>query len=207
MKCTDIQYDLPDFLQGKLSETQQVAIREHLVSCEQCRSEAEQLKEIFSELHHEKAWTPSETYWATLLPRIHQRIEKKSFRTIPEWIPRFAMPLSAAIVLVIVLVTLNPLNIGNRSDELQAILQQLQPDEIQEIIEMQTSSGILESPSIAEEDVMGLSNGNGSLVELLRDELQVYSIQGVDIESIVRELEEEEISDLVSKLEQRSLIN
>ncbi|MBI4548031.1 MAG: zf-HC2 domain-containing protein [Ignavibacteriae bacterium] len=204
MKCSEIQYDLPDFLLGKLSEEQQASIREHLVTCERCRSEAEQLKGVFSELHAHQPWAPPSTYWSTLLPKIHQRIEEKSSPALPEWITRLAMPLSAAIVAVVVLISLNPFETGTQSHELQTILQQLQPEEIGKVIEMQEASGISEFSSLLEES---LTNGNGSLAELVTDETQLYSIPDVDIESVARELDEEEISDLVARLEQRKMIN
>ncbi len=87
----------------------------HLAICSSCRQEAEELRALLAEIEHEKAWKPSDNYLATILPRVHERLEKKHSATLPEWITRLAVPLASAAVIVVFLTTIFPLNMNDSS--------------------------------------------------------------------------------------------
>ena len=199
MSCKGIQYELPDFLGGKGSVQEQAAITDHLASCQRCRLEAERLKNVFTEIRNSESWDPSETYWITLLPRIHRRMERQPTRSVPEWTLRFALSSAAGAVLLVFIFSGIPA-FKDEPQDLKAVLQQFQPDEIQDAIETQTAYGILESTTSLNENTSVFFNDKESLAELLKNEERLYLAPDLNIQSFVETLGDEEITDLVSKL-------
>ena len=80
MNCNEIQYQLPDYLAGKLSGEEQTFVSEHIASCRSCRMEAEHLAALIVEIKRAAPWAPPRAYFDSLLPRIHQRIDEKTDR-------------------------------------------------------------------------------------------------------------------------------
>ena len=78
MNCRHVRPELADFVNGKLDETVRKSVAAHLETCERCRAEAEEFRELFGLLKTPAVARPSDAYWASVLPRIHERIDRQS---------------------------------------------------------------------------------------------------------------------------------
>ena len=161
MNCRHIKLQLPDYLRSAAQPAQDdahAAIAAHLASCPACRSEAELLSELFTEIDQAIPWSPSESYWQSFLPRIHRRMDSTpgfAARSV-----RFALPLSAALAMTILLVRLVPTEFEDHATDVQSILLQLPQDQIQELADRQSVTeaveprpGPVDSGTAASDDV------------------------------------------------------
>lgn len=207
MMCKEIQFQLPDFVVEKLSEQERLIVVEHLRICKTCEAEAAELWLIVQEIGESNAWTPSEAYFDGLLPRIHERIDRKSSWAIPEWATKFVLPFGAAVIMVIALLRVSS-TVENQPQDLQTILQQLQPEEIQQVADQQTLSEVSE-PSTNDNDAttVSLDNDKEIVKELIKDD-QVSSLYSeADVQSATENLNDQEIDRLVSYLQTKFDVN
>jgi len=207
MRCANIRYALPDFVNARLSDREQSQITEHLASCENCRREAAEMKALFSEFQGDTAWSPPGHYWSSLLPRIHQSIEERPARLFPEWIPRFAPPLASAILLAVAVTVFVPRGASDESTQLSVYFHQLHSVEIQQVAEQQRYAGVLE-PMSSGSDLAPTSAGDKEVLkDLLQAEEPIHGLLNVDAESTVRDLDSQHVDELVSILETKYFSN
>ena len=104
MKCNYVQPMLPDYVVNKLSNGQLNAIESHVRGCPHCQQAAKELQEVLVGLREVQVSEPSETYFTTILPRIHKRIEalQSGFR-IPDYFLRLVMPVAMVLVTLTVI--------------------------------------------------------------------------------------------------------
>ncbi len=109
MKCSDVEILLPDFVVNKLSNGQYSGVHSHLESCADCRITANKFSELLVGLQNVKSKEPSDLYFASILPRVHEKLEskKQSFQ-IPEYLLRFILPVAMMLMLVMFAVNYQP---------------------------------------------------------------------------------------------------
>ncbi len=205
MICQDIRYALPDFVNAKLSIEERSRVISHLASCENCRRETEELKTLFSDLQRETSSSPPVYYWNSLLPRIHQSIEERPARLIPEWVPRFAPPAASAIILAVAIAAFVPRGTPDDSAQLSVYLHQLRDAEIQQVVEQQRYAGVLEPMSTGSELTPTSAGDMEVLKDLLQSEEPIQGLLNVDAESTVKELDPQHVDELVSIMETKYL--
>jgi hypothetical protein len=201
MTCTDVKYTLADYLRGKVSQQEYRDVRDHLAVCELCRSEAEGLSSFFELVKDEKHWTPSDAYWINIIPKIQQRLEDRRVKYLPAWAVRFALPMAAAIALIIFSFKYFNTAPLETNQTVQSALAQLPQDELQYYVEQQSIVGVIGDQ---------ISN-NGSIVSeddklILKNIIQVgnYSTESeFDYESLLDSLSEQEANNIVSILEKK----
>ena len=207
MNCSQIQYDLPDFLRGKLTDSEGSEVSQHVASCLQCGSEVDRLRIVMDEIEASVVIPPGNIYWGSLLPRIHDSIERGSMREIPAWMLRIALPLAAAAVLFVFLARVPSVQLEGDLGNLDIVVRQLKPDELDEIADAHVISEGLDSSDLLSEDESLASNEQEALRLLLSKEEGVFSYDGLDAESIIMTLEDPEVSEIVARLNQRTTIN
>jgi len=203
MTCRDVTFGLPDFVGGKLLESEKAQIISHLESCHECRLEVEQLQMVFSLLREQQPVHPPEQYWVSLVPRIHERIGKKPGSAYPEWLPRFILPAAAAIVLAAVLIDFSPKANFNDLQDLSAFLIQMPSDELQLVNEQQRYTGILEPANLLSELPATPADDKEALAELLQGDDGLGAVQNMDPESTVRALSSQDVDEFVTILQQK----
>ena len=105
MRTEHIKYLLPDYLNRRLDEELREAVESHLRTCTQCREEMEALRDAFEYLRTHAPERPSASYFATILPRVRQRLERKetgSFLSHPLFV-RLVAPLAVAALAIVLL--------------------------------------------------------------------------------------------------------
>ena len=200
MNCKDVQYRLPDFIHGEITESE--SISNHLLTCKRCSNELESLKILFVHLSKEKSWQPSDLYWNTLLPRINNRIQ-----TTSKWLPysrimQIALPFAAAIVLVVLSLQLLPAVDGNNSQSIQADIKQLPNEELHDYLQQQSIVGAEESYDYADNTIS--SDVDKTVVkELLQEENSLSSYLNTDQEILYDAINDQTAEKVVAILENK----
>jgi anti-sigma factor RsiW len=129
--CNSILLDLPDFIQGKMGDSDRRSVQDHIERCPSCRKEAQNLREVFASISSERTpWAPPEAYWNTIIPRIHERLEKRNqSRLIPKWIYRVVLPLAAVLIAVVVIYRSGYFGPVNPEEELRIAVKQMTNEE------------------------------------------------------------------------------
>ncbi len=128
MKCREVQLMLPDFVLNKLMNGQLSKIQSHLSHCKECQKASEDMQQVLLGLSEVKYEQPSEQYFTSILPRVHERIaaKEKTFR-LPEFFMRFAMPI--ALILVTVTLFSNYDRMFNRPVLISAVSENTEAEE------------------------------------------------------------------------------
>ena len=210
LNCKEVKYLLPDYVQGTISDDDISLVAQHLHECKDCPRELKSLQELYARLESRTESSPAASYWATLLPRIHERIDERKKHYVPRWAPRFVFPLAAAAVIVLVAIRLFSPSAGmpemtrlSTGTGVREILQQMDSTEVQAI-----RSEFLASNNLI--TLIGESNpfsgDDEVLVEMLSG-VRLSPLQSdVDTRSLVDNLTDEEADAIVSRLSQKTLI-
>jgi hypothetical protein len=204
MKCRQIQILSPDFVSMKSSPEEVELVKGHLSKCPSCARDVEDMANLVVRLKSVPISGPTEVYWNTLVTRIHERRTRRQAGVASEWILRFLLPGAAATLLVLLAVTAG-LQIGAGSGmNLLAVVSSLSTEELQQVTDQTTWNGdVLSSNS-------DVSNGEylddvADLVQLVSNESQASLYSEIDIDDIVSTLDDQEVAQLVSSLQERTL--
>ena len=102
MNCQQVRNHLSDYSEGLLPPQQIEAIREHLTSCERCRSECQTFQTMLSALQTLPSVVPSSHFNVTLRQRLDQIAQRRTVHR-PTWQilhTRLILPALVAAVLI-----------------------------------------------------------------------------------------------------------
>jgi len=203
MNCREVRILLPEYLGEQLSGEERSVVRDHIAVCRDCRSEARELDALLRDLKLPELPEPDERYFATLLPRINQRIGERSAWKVPRWVPSVAMPLAAAALIVITLLNVVPSSRqGTTAEDLRGILSQITTDPQEALEEVQNTSGILSTSGdvSAQADT---ANEKDIVNELLNGDVRTgYTIE-FDLRQYVEKLDKQSTNQLLALLDER----
>jgi hypothetical protein len=77
LNIEELKYLIPDYITGKVSDDEKIAIEKALLESAELREFHNEMKEVFGFVEKVKFEEPSPQYWANMLPRIHERIDKQ----------------------------------------------------------------------------------------------------------------------------------
>jgi hypothetical protein len=170
-----------------------------------------ELAELYSRLDTVAFRPPHESYWVNLLPRIRARLEKRSRRMVPRWIPRYALPLTAAAALVAVFVTVfSPRSpdatvgapVGTYKVELRSMLNQMDSSDLSELEQQSSLIALADRKK---------ENGSGAdsyvIKSLIGDSKVLYSAFDVNVQSSIEGLEDTEMDAILDRLNQTTFFN
>mgnify|MGYP001606386951 FL=1 len=214
MRTEHIKYLLPDYLNRRLDEELREAVESHLRTCTQCREEMEALRDAFEYLRTHAPERPSASYFATILPRVRQRLERKetgSFLSHPLFV-RLVAPLAVAALAIVLLLRVpffrteserevNPLRsvvTGTSTEEIaQAVLEHSRQQPLSNNLSGEISSLIAEQVIRHQflEDEIDLQSA--SSLEPLFNSASTHAIE---------ELTESEVDALLQRLGERTIL-
>ncbi len=211
MKCREARLELPEHVEGRLSLDKKSAVVVHLQSCGACRVEFEGLQKLYASLKSEQRESVPASYWATLLPRIHERVEERKLRLVPSWLLRYALPLVTAVVVMVILAEFvlppgsgrkgqpfeTPVAMTGMGEGLRDLLQNFDTATLLQV-EQANSEALLPRQWASDRDV---------LEQLLSGSDALYAAIDVDLRSAANLLEDSEVSAIVSDLETKKIIN
>jgi hypothetical protein len=101
MKCNEIKYDLPDYLNNNINDGLKESIAIHLRNCELCQKELDALKAVKNELDGVKEVQPDEKYFINFIPRLNEKIRTSNNPyKIPFWVTKFVLPFSSLTIII-----------------------------------------------------------------------------------------------------------
>lgn len=196
MNCDKIKYQLPDFVRGKLSNQDQVTVIEHIKNCESCRWEVDSLRTVFRAVRQDNAWSPADNYWLSLLPRIHKRMEERSKLTLSNRLVKYAVPVMAAVAIVIATLEYLPTYFQRTQIDAQLELAQLPQTELQDFMDQQSIVGVTGTQSSI----------NGSMAS--EDDIAVLKdIAEEENYSLVNDLDYDSLLEVIGEQEERSIVS
>lgn len=99
MNCGEIKRKLSAFQDKQLPEEQRQIIQDHLVFCESCSSELQELQNVYGLLSQVETIDAAPYFWAKLSRRMKQSASKQSIRkSIAVPVPKFAISIAATLV-------------------------------------------------------------------------------------------------------------
>ncbi len=203
MRCKEIKYLLPEFVEHKLPPEEKMTISQHLESCRNCSTEFRQIIDLYARLENEPTNLPPQSYWNNLIPLIHSRIERKSGRLYKGLLAKFSIPVAATILAIVVLVRVftgispEAQPVYNTQSVLNNIITELNASDITNMsVEELKLLSYLEQKD---------DNGTDSYVikKILNDQNSVVESDYVGVESAVRIMNDDEINKLISYLDQK----
>ncbi len=134
MHCKEIQLQLPDWIHDREHSPLHQEIPQHLETCADCRTEAEQFEKIFTMFHNDTPFVPPQTYFATLLPRVHERITARQKKKKFIRIFAFATPIAATAIIFFAFGSLFQSQQQEADVDLRSVITSLNEQELQAII-------------------------------------------------------------------------
>jgi len=129
---------LPDYLKGLLAADEAAGVEAHLQACPACRAESDSLRQTLAVLDGSPRPEIPRTYFASILPRVHERLQVRKSRG---WVNqpvvnKILLPLGAAVVLAIVLWRIpETWRTTGGENSLRSVLTSSSADEIAEVFQ------------------------------------------------------------------------
>ena len=202
MNCKRIQILLPDVIQGTCSVVERAIVEDHLVACQSCREEEADLKRVIAGLEEIPFSTPGNVYWSSLLPAVHARIGKEPAPATSGWAVRSALPATAALLFVVFLMSVQLFNGSSPDQQVSSIIQQLSPDEIQQVADQAALSVESSAPAFMSDESAISSSDVDVLKQLLQSEDHTALYADLDVEDTLSSLSDGEESQLLSVLQE-----
>jgi hypothetical protein len=140
------------------------------------------------------AWTPSDVYWNSLLPRIHLRLGKKREPVVPQWMYRSLAPAAAALLIIVLSIYIFRFN-GNRD----LLPTGITDNDIANYIEQETIVNLYVTNGIGTADTIG-SDDAIVIYDLLKNENNVASYYEDRAGSLLETVNENEAEKLFALL-------
>ena len=165
--------------------------KDHLSDCPRCREISEALDKIHKINYESRPWMPDEIYWNTLLYRIHSRIDLKKEPLFTSWIYRSIAPAAAAVLIVILSLSL----IKYAGDNRDIFPAGLSDTELAEFIEEETILNPYITNGTGTADMLGSEDAT-VIRDILRDEKHVASYYETSTGSLIETINDDEADKL-----------
>ncbi len=211
MNCSDVKYQLPEYVRNTLSHDDAEGVARHLATCDACRSDAEDVASLFSLMKKEEVWTPTENYFKTLLPRIHARRFELKTRSIPGWATRVALPAAAAVLCIFLATRITPGVFMNREIDEKTVFSQYGAEDLEQAVERQSTAAVIEPAPVIVNHPFAVTKEDKEVLKVLLQEepRQFLASEPVEWESqsTLQEISENEADQLISFMNQRTPVN
>jgi hypothetical protein len=206
---THVDFLLPDFLTGSLSQAETAHVQAHLEHCARCRREREQLEPAMASFNTHDNLAPHPSYFATILPRVRGRIDGDDSRI--RWhrplIERVLLPIavSALLLFIILSVPTERMNPSSSRGTLKPIVQECTQDELTQL-ESDTQFNYSGQHSVQETILEDrLSSAQAVPVSILKDAITDGEIDYA-VSGMVETLPDEELEVVVQQLTERTVV-
>lgn len=110
----DIKYLIPDYITGKLNDEDRVRVENALSRSVELKNFYDEMRSVFTLADSVIFEEPSPQYWSNVLPRIHERIQKKEkvplflgFKNPLGTVLKVLVPVAAVIIIVVIYMITN----------------------------------------------------------------------------------------------------
>lgn len=207
MRTEHVKYLLADYSTGKLSAAENALVSDHLQACELCRADLDAVRNTLEQMWAVEVAKPSGAYFASLVPRIRQRLEdKQPYAWLGNpFITKVVLPFSVA-VLAIVLLSNVELAVDEPVNPLENVVAGVSPEDVIDIIaeaSRPTPWTTRQVQDIAEK----LVAGHVSQEHALSYVLQADPAESIgQTQELLRELSETQVEQLLQKLGEKAIL-
>jgi hypothetical protein len=108
VRIEHVEYLLPEYLNGALAASRRPGVEEHLKYCSSCRTELMELRQTMEMLEARGTVEPPGGYFATILPRLRDRLEREEPRNVfaSPLLTRLLLPIGAAVLALFILLSI-----------------------------------------------------------------------------------------------------
>lgn len=204
-----IEHLLPDYLAGKLTDDEKIAVDWHLRVCEACRSTNESLAVIFAATRI-PSHSPGSAYFSTILPRVRTRMEQGGHRRrfFGPVMSRLVLPLAATALVLLSLVTLSTNDNGDVfGGTLKPLIAELGPDDVSDVLNGLDSVPLIADERLVTETVLEQRLNNAGLVpqSVVREALAEQNAD-LEVDDLTSVLEDNDWKDVLTKLDKRTIL-
>ena len=214
MRMEHVKILLPDYASGKLEAGMKQVVEGHLRECVTCRQDWDEVTQTFKDVHRFQLSSPSNSYFASLVPRVHERLQRKTPRP---WLAnplfeKFGLPLATAILVVGLLVNIKEFDQTNSpQNPLSPVFDGVEPEEIVDIV-MQDSRPIPWMTGQVQDVAQALIGDHLTREHFLEDAVASGFQPDFDgdlpisSQQLLRGLDEKQVERLLKKLEERAIL-
>ena len=138
MHTEHVENYLPDYVNHTLEESLRPWVERHLETCALCQAEFSLQRDAFRHLEQYQAPSPGPEYFATVLPRIRERLERKQSGTIltNPLVTRLLLPIGAGALVLFILFRLPVTVQQSEADRnpLKPVLRGLENEELVDVV-------------------------------------------------------------------------
>jgi hypothetical protein len=202
MKCKDIKYLIPEFIEDKLSYEERLIVSSHLDNCTNCFAEYTQIESLYGRLKDGTTFQPPQQYWNNIIPLIHQRIGNHSRKLFVNLYTKVSIPTAAAILILLIVIrfysgsTKDNEHPSNRNTELSNMVNELATKNVDSMT----------AEEISLVDFVELKDNDQSdryvIKKILKEQKNVVESDYVGVESALQVMDDNEIIKLITYLDQ-----
>ena len=201
---------LSDFVTGKLPAEDRQSVEWHLLACERCRTGLRTVEEVLRSVRAEPP-KPSPEYFASILPRVRERIAAQRPRRSPmltAW-TRLAAPLIATALVLSGIVLVSPRVERRLSPDrsIRPVVASLTDEELAEIVEAQSPPPVLGNVPGQELETALVTerlSGGDSVPLSLANTAGIETLSETEIEHLVHEIPDEQCDEVLARLKERT---
>ena len=210
---------LTEYFEGTISAEDRKLVEEHLASCKQCARDAQLITEAFDALRDVAEDSVPENYFVNLVPRIHERLERRrrfvlaSF--IPAWMEEVLAPVSALSVvasLVALFFVFAPATV-DVSSPLKSIVSEMQNDDAIALTELITSPDVAQTNLGAERHALETVSDPSLVTQHFEKQLLPSNVGDVSIPSSFissdpsyESLSSDEVDQVIERLSHQTIL-
>jgi hypothetical protein len=206
--CNEIQMLLPDWIANKERDEHHETITQHLSHCISCKQEANAFEQLLISMKQEQQSAPQQQYFINLLPRIHQRIERKRKQ---QWYWRIVQIATSLATIVLVMVFGSRFKSSEKTfdEKHQSLTQNISEDDLQDFASLNFEE---EDFIFLQQEESLFSTDDSELLQTIVDEQPIspYAISSAfesDEKISWESLSDEDAQTLVSDLEKKFSTN
>jgi hypothetical protein len=214
VRTEHVEYLLPEYLDGTLEDSLRPGVEEHLKSCSSCSSELSGLRQAMEMLKSHGTEGPPSGYFATVLPRVRERLEGESSQSIffSPLLIRLALPIGAAALALFIVLSLpfpgSEAETGH--NPLQAVMHGSTTAELVDVVLDMVPLQPLSSPTVEAEtsSLLGVGVLRGDHLLAYADEVPFAEgfTQDEMMPDELEQLSETDLETLVQRLGERTLL-
>ncbi|MBM4168412.1 MAG: hypothetical protein FJ215_04570 [Ignavibacteria bacterium] len=214
--CELVRIEIPDYVSDRLGSAERQRVDAHLLTCQSCRSELEQVTRLFGVIDHAQATPPPTHYFDNLLPRIRSRMSRRPAVGIvgKALNSRWILPTAAALLVVSLLVSVPFLGDPDWSNDAREGTYAGDWNNL-ELLDLadQQSEHLPFSPMIIRQENIAHALGEKLITDQLADAVFAQSMfietvpfSNVLAHEMLQEMSDEEINNVIHRLAERTLL-
>ena len=211
MKCKDFKYDFIDYAKGMISPEKKAVIDNHLLNCESCRKEMEDIKSFSLTLDDFKVSEPSESFFINFVPNLNEKITNRKAASYYKKAASYALSFSTVFSIIILMFMLMQVGHQNITTEIAAVSSTVQV-EAPKIDEIEPS--VISYENYVQDNLFSKIKNKDKIEKKATEALADAALQAQsemifsrdNIAAFVENLSDEEVDNVIEKLKTKDIL-